>query len=421
MMASETKTVRLQKIIAGSGISSRRKAEEYIRHGLVTVNGETVMTLGTKVDPINDHIKVNGRHLKSKLPDMFVMLNKPIGYLSTLHDPDGRPTIKELMTKPSLRLFPVGRLDFDSEGLLLLTNNGDIAQACLHPTHHVQKTYLVKVRGVLEDIHLQQLRRGVSLEDGHTAPAKVKKAGKAHTNSWIEISIHEGRKHQVKRMFEHIGHPVLRLKRIQFGPLNLGKLLPGKTRYLTDDEANDLRHLLEILAAPSKPGHQVSNQTVKSPRLPSSNTPSRWASNTSKRSGKNPRLASSGAPSRVTSPTSKRPGPKPRAASPGVPTRSASFTSKLPGAKPRLGSTGGSMRSASPTSKRPGPNSRPASSGAPSRSASHTSKRPGPNPKATSSGGAFRSTSNASKYSGKRPKPTFTSRPTPGSKPRKRT
>jgi 23S rRNA pseudouridine2605 synthase len=398
MMASETKTVRLQKIIAGSGISSRRKAEEYIRHGLVTVNGETVMTLGTKVDPINDHIKVNGRHLKSKLPDMFVMLNKPIGYLSTLHDPDGRPTIKQLMTKPSLRLFPVGRLDFDSEGLLLLTNNGDIAQACLHPTHHVQKTYLVKVRGVLEDIHLQQLRRGVTLEDGHTAPAKVKKAGKAHTNSWIEISIHEGRKHQVKRMFEHIGHPVLRLKRIQFGPLNLGKLLPGKTRYLTDDEANDLRHLLEISAASSKPGHQGSKQTIKSPRLPSSNTPSRWASNTSKRSGKNPRLASSGAPSRLTSPTSKRPGPKPRVASPGVPTRSASFTSKRPGPKPRVASTGG-----------------------PSRSTSHTSKRPGPKPKATSSGGPFRSTSNASKYSGKRPKPTFTSRPTPGSKPRKRT
>ncbi len=162
MMASETQLVRLQKIIAGSGISSRRKAEEYIRHGLVTVNGETVMTLGTKVDPLHDHIKVNGRHLKSKLPDMFVMLNKPVGYLSTLHDPDGRPTIKQLMPKPSLRLFPVGRLDFDSEGLLLLTNNGDIAQACLHPTHHVQKTYLVKVKGVLEDIHLQQLRRGVA-------------------------------------------------------------------------------------------------------------------------------------------------------------------------------------------------------------------------------------------------------------------
>ncbi len=265
MMDSETKMIRLQKIIAGSGISSRRKAEEYIRHGLVTVNGETVMTLGTKVDPLHDHIKVNGRHLKSRLPDMFVMLNKPVGYLSTLHDPDGRPTIKRLMPKPSLRLFPVGRLDFDSEGLLLLTNNGDIAQACLHPTHHVQKTYLVKVKGVLEDSQVQQLRRGVALEDGQTAPAKVKKAGKAQANSWIEITIHEGRKHQVKRMFDHIGHPVIRLKRIQFGPLNLGKLLPGKSRYLTDNEANDLRHLLALSGTPSRRAPKTSKPSLKSP------------------------------------------------------------------------------------------------------------------------------------------------------------
>ena len=270
MMALETQRVRLQKIIAGSGISSRRKAEDFIRHGLVTVNGETVMTLGTKVDPLHDHIKVNGRHLKAKLPEMFVMLNKPVGYLSTLHDPGGRPTIKQLMPKPSLRLFPVGRLDFDSEGLLLLTNNGDIAQACLHPAHHVPKTYLAKVKGVLEDTEVQQLRRGLLLEDGPTAPAKVKKAGKAQSNSWIEITIHEGRKHQIKRMFEHLGHPVLRLKRIQFGPLNLGKLLPGKTRYLTDNEANDLRHLLTVSEA------QALNQTAKTTRQQKfTKTPSR--------------------------------------------------------------------------------------------------------------------------------------------------
>jgi len=266
MMTAGTQLVRLQKIIASSGISSRRKAEDFIRQGLVTVNGETVMTLGTKVDPLHDHIKVNGRHLKTKLPDMFVMLNKPVGYLSTLHDPDGRPTIKHLMPKPSLRLFPVGRLDWDSEGLLLLTNNGDIAQACLHPTHHVQKTYLVKVKGVLEESHLQQLRRGVALEDGQTAPAKVKKAGKLQANSWIEITIHEGRKHQIKRMFDHIGHPVIRLKRIQFGPLNLGKLLPGKTRYLTDNEANDLRHLLATSGTPSRPTPKKVRPRPKSPR-----------------------------------------------------------------------------------------------------------------------------------------------------------
>ena len=396
-MASETKTVRLQKIIAGSGISSRRKAEEFIRHGLVTVNGETVMTLGTKVDPINDHIKVNGRHLKSKRPDMFVMLNKPVGYLSTLHDPDGRPTIKQLMTKPSLRLFPVGRLDFDSEGLLLLTNNGDIAQACLHPTHHVQKTYLVKVKGVLDDIHLQQLRRGVPLEDGHTAPAKVKKAGKAQANSWIEISIHEGRKHQVKRMFEHIGHPVLRLKRIQFGPLNLGKLLPGKTRYLTDDEANDLRHLSEISAASSKPTQQVRKRTINTARQPSAVTPSRWASNKSKRPGPNPKPGSSRTSSQLKSSTSKRPGPKSKVPSSDAPTHSQSYMSKLPGPQPRP------------------------SSNSPSRTASYTGQRPGPNSRTTSPSGTSRSASSRSKYSGKHQKPTFSSQPRPRSKQRKRT
>lgn len=252
-MTQAEKTVRLQKIIARSGIASRRKAEELIRHGLVTVNGETVMTLGTKVDPVHDHIKVEGRHLKSRPPDMFLMLNKPLGYISTLHDPAGRPTIKALVPKPSIRLFPVGRLDYDSEGLLLLTNNGDIAQACLHPAHHVHKTYLVKIKGILEEPEIQKLRHGLMLEDGPTAPAKVKKAGKAEANSWVEITIHEGRKHQVKRMFEQIGHPVLRLKRVQFGPLNLGTLPPGQTRYLTDKEANDLRHLLIAPETPRLP------------------------------------------------------------------------------------------------------------------------------------------------------------------------
>ncbi len=243
-MEPEPQLVRLQKVIARSGMASRRKAEDYIRDGLVTVNGQTVQLLGTKVDPVHDHIKVNGRHLKSQPPDMFVMLNKPAGYLSTLYDPEGRPTIKQLIPKPSLRLFPVGRLDYDSEGLILLTNNGDIAQACLHPSHHVYKTYTVKLKGVLTEPEIEHLRRGVQLEDGLTAPAKVKKAGKAEANSWIELTIHEGRKHQVKRMFEVLGHSVLRLKRVQFGPLNLGMLQPGKTRFLTDKEANDLRKVL---------------------------------------------------------------------------------------------------------------------------------------------------------------------------------
>ncbi|GJL58588.1 MAG: hypothetical protein NPIRA03_14450 [Nitrospirales bacterium] len=265
-MAQAEKTVRLQKIIARSGVASRRKAEELIQHGLVTVNGATVMTLGTKIDPAVDHIKVEGRHLKSQPPDMFLMLNKPLGYISTLHDPAGRPTIKALVPKPSIRLFPVGRLDYDSEGLLLLTNNGDIAQACLHPAHHVHKTYLVKIKGILEEPEIQKLRHGLMLEDGPTAPAKVKKAGKAAANSWVEITIHEGRKHQVKRMFEQIGHPVIRLKRVQFGPLNLGTLPPGQTRYLTDKEANDLRQLLIAPESPRPAVHQTRTKNTRESR-----------------------------------------------------------------------------------------------------------------------------------------------------------
>jgi len=243
MLRAEEK-IRLQKVIARAGISSRRKAEELIQSGQVTVNGEVVTKLGTRVDPSQDHIKISGKHLPAPAPDMFLILNKPSGVVSTLQDPEGRPTIKHLLPKASLRVFPVGRLDFDSEGLLLLTNNGEVAQACLHPSHHVLKTYLIKIKGVLEDSEILQLKRGLPLEDGQTAPAKIRKAGKAEANSWVEMTIHEGRKHQVKRMLEYLGHPVIRLKRIQFGPLNLGSLPLGESRFLTDKEANALRQLL---------------------------------------------------------------------------------------------------------------------------------------------------------------------------------
>jgi len=239
--ASRAHGVRLQKVIADAGIASRRKAEELIAAGRVTINGRIVRELGTRVDPEKDHVKVDGRHLKPAPPQTFIMLNKPKGVLSTLSDPEGRPTIQHLLHGVSLRVFPVGRLDYDTEGLLLLTNDGNMAQALLHPRYHVPKTYSAKVKGVLNDEEIQQLERGVQLEDGWTAPAMLKKAGKAETNSWMEITIHEGRKHQVKRMFEAVGHPVLRLERIRFGPLSLGHLLPGQFRFLTDREANALR------------------------------------------------------------------------------------------------------------------------------------------------------------------------------------
>ena len=236
--------IRLQKLIAGTGLTSRRKAEEMIAAGHVTVNGKVVRELGTRVDPERDHVKVNGRHLKDVQPYAYLLLNKPKNVMSTLDDPGGRPTVKHLLPGVTVRVFPVGRLDFDSEGLMLLTNHGDLAQALLHPRYHVPKTYLIKVKGVLTDEEIKSLERGVKLEDGVTSPATVKKIRKAKQNSWLEITIHEGRKHQVKRMLEAVRHPVLKLVRVRFGPLTLEGLAPGEYRYLTDREANTLRDLM---------------------------------------------------------------------------------------------------------------------------------------------------------------------------------
>jgi len=237
--------VRLQKLIAGTGLASRRKAEEMIAAGRVMVNGKTVTEFGTKVDPSRDHVKVDGKHLSAAQPFVYLMLNKPKNVVSTLDDPGGRTTIKDYLRGVSVRVFPVGRLDFDSEGLMLVTNNGDLAQAMLHPRYHVPKTYLIKVKGVLTDEDIRSLERGVRLEDGMTSPAQVRKVRKVEANSWLEITIREGRKHQVKRMLESVGHPVIKLLRIRMGPLSLGDLQPGEFRFLTDREANALRRLVE--------------------------------------------------------------------------------------------------------------------------------------------------------------------------------
>lgn len=237
--------VRLQKLIASTGLSSRRKAEMLIASGRVTVNGKVVTELGTKVDPERDHVKVDGKHLTAAQPFVYLMLNKPKNVMSTLDDPGGRTTVKDFLRGVSVRVFPVGRLDFDSEGLMLLTNHGDLAQALLHPRYHVPKTYLIKVKGILTDEEIARLERGVRLDDGMTGPAFVKKVKKAEQNSWLELTIREGRKHQVKRMLEAIGHVVIKLVRIRMGPLSLGNLDPGEFRFLTDREANALREFVE--------------------------------------------------------------------------------------------------------------------------------------------------------------------------------
>lgn len=249
--------VRLQKMIADSGLTSRRKAEDLIRAGRVTINGRVVRELGTKVDPVRDHVKVDGRHLKPQPPSVFIMLNKPKGVVSSLGDPAGRPTLQDLLKGVRLRVFPVGRLDFDSEGLVLLTNHGALGEALLHPRYHVPKTYLIKVKGVLTEEQLGSLRDGVDLGDGRSGPATVKKVTKAPQNSWLEVTIHEGKKHQVKRMLEAVGHPVIKLIRVRFGPLVLGDLPPGQYRYLTDREANLIRSLVAKRTAALKAGQGV--------------------------------------------------------------------------------------------------------------------------------------------------------------------
>ena len=236
--------VRLQKVIAASGVASRRAAETMIREGRVTVNGKVVRVLGTCIDPSKDHVKIDGRHLQPTEPEVFVLLHKPPGYVTTMSDPHGRPTIADLVEKVKVRVFPVGRLDYDTEGLLLLTNHGEVAQACVHPRYHVPKTYLVKVSGVCTDEEIRNLQEGITLDDGMTAPAVVRKSGKAKANSWLELTIHEGRKHQIKRMLEALGHRVMRIKRIRFGPLVLGDLPVGVCRFATDAEANALRAIV---------------------------------------------------------------------------------------------------------------------------------------------------------------------------------
>jgi len=233
--------MRIQKILAQMGLASRRRADEMVSEGRVTVNGKTA-TPGTKADPERDHIKLDGKLLTgTREQKVYFMFNKPVNVMTTLDDPQGRPTVKDFLKKVKQRTFPVGRLDFDSEGLLILTNDGDLAHTILHPSKKTPKTYKVKIKGVLEDKDIERLTNGLYLRDGKTAPAKVRKLRKLKENSWVEITITEGRKRQVRRMFDAVGHTVSKLIRIRIGQLDLGKLGPGELRVLSDDEIESLK------------------------------------------------------------------------------------------------------------------------------------------------------------------------------------
>jgi len=232
---------RIQKVLAKAGISSRREAERMVMDGRVMVNGRMVDTLGLKVDPSRDHIKVDGKRLAHFEQKVTLLLNKPRGYLSTVKDPKGRPTVMDLLDRVRGRVYPVGRLDFDAEGLLLLSNDGDLTHLLSHPKFSLLRTYRAKVRGVPEEEKLARLKRGVMLEDGRAKAVSVQILTQREKNSWIQVGVTEGRNHLVKRMFSAIGHPVLKLKRVGFGPIRLGDLRAGTYRYLTQDEILSLK------------------------------------------------------------------------------------------------------------------------------------------------------------------------------------
>jgi len=231
---------RLQKLIAAAGIASRRHAEELIVAGRVTVNGEVVKELGTKADPDKDHIKVNGKLINPQLQSrekVYVLLNKPKGYLSSVSDPEGRPLVTELLPPSLGKIHPVGRLDFNTEGLLLLTNDGEFTNYVTAARNRVEKVYEVKVKGVPAEGGIERLRRGITLEDGtRTAPAKIKMLHETQTNAWYEVLLHQGRNQQVRRMFELIGHSVLKLRRTRIGFLHDEDLKPGYWRLLSPGE-----------------------------------------------------------------------------------------------------------------------------------------------------------------------------------------
>lgn len=240
------KLERLQKYLARCGVASRRRSEEMIKQGLVKVNGQIVSEMGFQVRAEKDRVEVQGKKVVPEKRKVYFLLNKPSGVVTTLDDPQGRQKVTDLLKGVPERVYPVGRLDYHSEGLLLLTNDGELAYRLTHPRFAIAKTYLAKVQGKVEKQAIHELQKGVELEDGLTQPAlvKVRQSGPAET--LLEITIKEGRNRQVRRMCEKIGHPVISLKRMQLGPLDLGNLKTGQYRELRQKEIQALKKACQL-------------------------------------------------------------------------------------------------------------------------------------------------------------------------------
>jgi len=249
---------RLSKLIAAAGVASRRKAADLIRAGRVEVNGQPVDHPGTLVDETQARVTVDGQPVRLQ-PLVHILLNKPRGPLSAVTDQRGRQTVVDLLGEMEARLYPAGRLDGDTEGLLLITNDGELTYRLTHPSHEVEKVYEAEVVGTPSAEALRRLRQGVALEDGVTAPAAVSVLREGRERSLVELTIHEGRKRQVKRMLKAVGHPVVALRRTRVGPLLLGDLAPGAWRYLTPEELAALERVTRK-AAPAKGAAKASEE-----------------------------------------------------------------------------------------------------------------------------------------------------------------
>jgi 23S rRNA pseudouridine2605 synthase len=238
---------RIQLILRDAGIASRRKAEELIREGRVTLNGSIVEDLGVKADPEKDHIKVDGKLLRApETEKSYLLFNKPRNVVSTMSDPEGRPCIGDLIKRLRKSLFPVGRLDFDAEGLMILTNDGDLAQKLTHPSKKIPRTYLVKIKGMPDDRILGSVRKGMSIGEGdRLGDITLTVIKRQKTTTWLRVVLFEGKKNELKRIFFHIRHPVRKLRRIGFGPFSLGDLPVGSWRALTAAELNKVSLLVK--------------------------------------------------------------------------------------------------------------------------------------------------------------------------------
>ena len=300
---------RLQKIIAHAGVSSRREAEAMIREGRVTLNGRVVSELGTRADPDRDHIKVDGKLITHAEPHRYILLYKPKEVMTTVEDPQGRRTVIDLVRGIRERIYPVGRLDFHSEGLVLLTNDGELAFKVSHPTHGSVKTYSVKVRGVPEERLVDKLRRGITIDGKRTLPCDIERmhtTGKRDDegNSWFEVKLREGRTQQIRKMFQAVGHPVSKLRRVAIGPISDPKLTPGVWRELTKQEVK----MLETMKEPKKlPKPRRTTARPVSRKKPAAKRPS---------AASRPKAAKRSASSRTETRSTTRRTPSPRPATP---------------------------------------------------------------------------------------------------------